>query len=178
MRNHFSRAFALVTALALLHAAAATAGPQYVDGSGYAASGYDVVAYFDKAQSPSGQPQPQPTPGLTSITASYNGARFAFASDENRNRFLVDPEKYAPQYDGHCAYGVAKGGKVPGDPTYWRIVDGRLYFNLDRRVAAQWERDIPGYVQSATTAWPSLEAKPASDQPVPELEAHAAPIGK
>jgi YHS domain-containing protein len=105
---------------------AAAAGEQYVDSGGYAVSGHDVVAYFDLDPSPIGEPQPAAVPGKTSITAEYNGATFAFASEENRDRFLADPAAFVPQYDGHCAYGVAKGGKVPGNPDLWRIVDGKL----------------------------------------------------
>ncbi|OZA17659.1 MAG: hypothetical protein B7Y02_02300, partial [Rhodobacterales bacterium 17-64-5] len=106
------------------------AGEQYVDATGFAVSGYDVVSYFDLPQSPVGEPQQSPLPGVASITAEYNGAVFAFATEENRDRFMADPESFAPQYDGHCAYGVAKGGKVPANPTLWRIIDGKLYLNI------------------------------------------------
>ena len=96
---------AAATALAL--AGVAFAGPQYVDETGYAASGYDVVAYFDLPQSPVGEPQPEGQPGNTSITAEYNGATFAFASEENKARFLADPIRYAPQFDGHWPHCLA-----------------------------------------------------------------------
>ena len=47
-------------ALTLLAGSAfpALAGDQYVDSSGYAVSGYDVVAYFDLDQNPIGSAQP------------------------------------------------------------------------------------------------------------------------
>ena len=167
------RALALAFTLA---AGSAFAGPQYVDGSGFAVSGFDVVAYFDKPQAPVGQSQPAPTPGKASITATHNGATFAFASEANRARFLADPARYAPQYDGHCAFGVAKGGKVPGDPQLWRIVDGKLYLNLQRSVAGMWEADIPGHLKASTANWPDLDPEPASARAVPELAAGAAPL--
>ncbi len=165
-------------ALAFLVGEVALAGPQYVDGSGYAVSGYDVVAYFDKSQATIGRPQPAPTPGKASITAEYNGSTFAFATTENRDRFLADPAKYAPQFDGHCAFGVAKGGKVPGDPQLWRIVDGKLYLNLQKSVAEMWEEDIPGFLQAADQNWPGIEPDPASARPVPELTASKAPLAE
>jgi YHS domain-containing protein len=165
----------LASALALW-AGAAAAGEQYVDASGFAASGFDVVAYFDAAQAPVGQPQPAPTPGSAAHTADWNGATWAFASAENRDRFLADPAAYAPQFDGHCAFGVAKGGKVTGDPQLWRIVDGKLYLNLQKSVAAMWEEDIPGNIVTAGTNWPGLDPQPASDRPVPELAAGLAPV--
>ena len=36
-----------------------------------------------------------------------------------------------PAYGGFCAYGVALGKKFDDDPRYWKIVDGKLYLNLD-----------------------------------------------
>jgi hypothetical protein len=160
---------------AALWAGAAAAGEQYVDASGFAASGFDVVAYFDETQAAVGQAQPAPTPGSTAFTAEWNGARWAFASAANRDRFLADPAAFAPQFDGHCAFGVAKGGKVPGDPQLWRIVDGKLYLNLQKSVAAMWEEDIPGFIAAAGANWPGLDPAPASDRPVPELAAGLAP---
>jgi len=170
------RTLAAAGAFAVLLGGSALAGPQYVDGSGYAVSGYDVVAFFAAKQSPVGQPQPAPTPGKAAFTAEYNGAKFAFANAANRDLFTADPAKYAPQFDGHCAVGVAKGGKVPGDPQLWRIVDGKLYLNLQKTVAEQWEEDIPGFIKAADTNWPGIEASPASPRPVPELPAGKAPV--
>jgi YHS domain-containing protein len=121
----------LSLSFAVALSASAWAGPQYVDGSNFAVSGYDTVSYFDLQQSAVGTPQASPLPGKASITAEYNGTKFAFATDENRAKFLADPAKYAPQFDGHCAFGVAKGGKVPGNPKLWRIVEHQGY----RRVA-------------------------------------------
>lgn len=166
----------IVGGIVALTSVPALAGPQYVDGSGYALSGYDVVTYFDKEQSTVGQPQPAPTPGKANITVEWNGATWAFASDENRERFLANPAAFAPAFDGHCAFGVAKGGKVPGDPQYWRIVDGKLYLNLQKSVQQMWLEDISGNIALARENWPDLEAQPASDRPVPELAAGSAPI--
>lgn len=94
-------AVVLAGGLAALTSTPGLAGPQYVDGSGYAVSGYDVVAYFDTTQAPPGELQPAPTPGRADITADWNGATWAFASEENRDRFLAGPAAYAPAYDGH-----------------------------------------------------------------------------
>ena len=101
-------AFALVAGMI----GTAFAGEQYVDKTGFAVSGYDVVSYFDLPQSKVGQPQQSPLPGSAAITADYNGAKFAFANEANRDTFLANPTAFVPQYDGHCAYGVAKGGKA------------------------------------------------------------------
>lgn len=168
-------ALALVFASLTLTSGIANAGDQYVDRTGFAVSGYDVVSYFDLPQSAIGAPQQSPSAGLSSITAEYNGAMFAFASEANRDRFLADPARFAPQYDGHCAYGVAQGGKVPGNPTLWRIVDDRLYLNITRNVVSFWEANIPGNIEVAEANWVSLEPQPASTSVIPQFTS-AAPV--
>lgn len=156
------RRLLLASALSALTAAAAQAGQQYVDESGFAVSGYDPVAFFELQQAPVGQRQPNAVPGHADITADYNGARWSFASEANRRAFLADPAKYAPAYDGHCAYGVAQGGKVPGNPNLWRIVDGKLYLNITPTIVGFWESDIGGNLDKARSNWGKLEADGAS----------------
>ncbi len=156
-------------AFVLSSAAASWAGPQYVDRTGFAVSGYDVVAYFDLPQSEVGQPQPKAVPGRADITADYNDSTFAFSSEANRDAFLADPEKYAPKYDGHCAYGVAVGGKVPANPHLWRIVDGNLYLNITEDVVGLWEEDIQARIIDADTEWATLESKRASWRRIPSF---------
>ena len=116
--NRFTLTIA-AAATALSFAGAAFAGDQYVDSTGFAASGYDVVAYFDLPQVEVGQSQAAAVPGNKEITAEYNGATFAFSTEENRDKFAANPEQFAPQYDGHCAYGVSQGGKVPAMIRCW-----------------------------------------------------------
>ncbi|WP_299732029.1 YHS domain-containing (seleno)protein [uncultured Tateyamaria sp.] len=170
--NRFTLTLA-AAASALTLGSAAFAGPQYLDDTGYAVSGYDVVAYFGLEQAPVGQSQPAGVPGKASITADYNGATFAFATEENRDAFVADPAKYAPQYDGHCAYGVAQGGKVPANPNLWRIVDGKLFLNINTAVVSFWEEDIPGNIKSSTSNWVSLDPEPASVSPIPKFSSAA-----
>ena len=153
----------------------AVAGEQYIDETGFAASGYDVVAYFDLEQSPVGTAQPAAVPGDKDITSSYNGATFAFSSEENKARFDANPAAFAPQYDGHCAYGVSKGGKVPGNPNLWRIVDDKLYLNITDVVVGFWEEDIPANIDLAENNWASIEPAPASENTIPKFTS-AAPV--
>ena len=105
------------------------------------------------------------------ITLEHNGAVFAFATEANRDAFAAEPARFVPQSDGHCAYGVAGGYKVPANPTLWRIVDDKLFLNINRRVARKWERDISGYEQTAMDKWPDLEPRPASTDDVPQFSA-------
>lgn len=163
----------LAAAAALFLGLPADAGEQFVDTTGFAVSGYDVVAYRSLEQVPPGQPQPAAVPGNTDITAEYNGATFAFSTEANRAAFLENPAYYAPQYDGHCAYGVAQGGKVPGNPNLWRIVDDKLYLNITKAVVGFWEKDIPGNIDTAEINWTQIEAKPASTNAIPQFSSEA-----
>ena len=139
------------------------AGPQYVDGTGYAVSGYDAVAYFN------GGPQA----GKKEFTTTHNGAKFAFSTAANLATFQASPEKYVPAYDGHCAYGVAQGGKVPGNPELWKIVEGKLYLNITKSVQEDWAADIPGNLKKSTRNWEKLEPKDASTGPIPAFTSTA-----
>ncbi len=179
MRNIF-----LMSAAAVMIAGAAHAGPQYVDETDFAVSGYDVVAYHGLEQVPVGQKQQEAVPGKADITAEYNGATWAFASEENREKFVASPEAYAPEFDGHCAYGVAQGGKVPANPNLWRIVDGKLYLNITPNVVGFWEENIPGQINTAEGNWGGgLEVKDASPKSWKAINANdgtystVAPIG-
>ncbi len=139
------------------------AGPQYVDGTGYAVSGYDVVTYFNGG----------PKAGKKEFSTTYNGAKFAFSSAANLAAFQASPGKYTPAYDGHCAFGVAQGGKVPGNPKLWKIVSGKLYLNITQSVQGDWEADIPGNLKKSTVNWKKLASKGASKRAIPAFSSTA-----
>ena len=161
--------FALALATAATFAVPAFAGDQYIDNSGFAVSGYDVVAYRGLDQVPVGQSQPEAVAGRADITAEYNGATFAFANEDNRAKFLENPAYYAPAYDGHCAYGVSRGGKVPANPHLWRIIDDVLYLNITKNVVGFWEEDIPGNIDLAENNWVGIEPNAASTNVIPNF---------
>lgn len=170
--NSFKLMFA-ATATAISFGSAAFAGDQYVDRTGFAASGYDVVSYFGLAQKPVGSKQPAAVPGNAAITAKHNGATFAFSSEANKARFVANPTQYAPQYDGHCAYGVAQGGKVPANPNLWRIVDDKLYLNITKNVESFWDQNISGNLRLSERNWRSLEPTAASRRVIPQFTSTA-----
>ena len=86
--------------------------------SGYAAGGYDVVAYFDD----------KTLKGDKKFTATHEGVSYKFSSQKNLEAFTSNPEKYVPQYGGYCAYAVAvKGEKVGINPKTFQIKDNKLY---------------------------------------------------
>ena len=111
-----------------------------------AIKGYDPVSYFVDSK---------PMQGSSEFTAAYNDAIYQFSSAENRDTFQTNPEKYAPQYGGFCAFGVTKERKFDTDPTAWRISDGKLYLNFNEAVAERWNKDIPGFIEKADVNYPT-----------------------
>ena len=101
----------------------------------------------------------EPTIGRAKYSTVYKDATYRFASEEHLEAFEDDPEKYQPQYGGYCAYGVAVGAKFDGDPLLWRIVDGKLYLNLNEEIQATWEKDIPGHINDADDNWTKIAKK-------------------
>jgi len=137
----------LVSLFLLFAGSAAAEMPQiFSDGDG-AIRGYDPVAYFV---------QGKPVQGSGQFTHQWRGANWRFASAENRDRFAATPEKYAPQYGGYCAYGVAQGYAVKIEPEAWSIVDGKLYLNYSLGVQEDWKQDVPGYLRKADANWPKV----------------------
>ncbi len=147
MRMLWLSAAVLVT---LAAGAARAAEPVNTNGSPLALGGYDVVAYFTEGK---------PVAGQAAHEAQWNGARWRFASAPHRERFLAEPERFAPRYGGYCAYAVSRGYTAPVAPEAWRIVDGRLYLNYSKDVQKLWEREIPANIKKADTHWPGVLAK-------------------
>ncbi len=114
---------------------------------GTAIKGIDPVAYFKKSK---------PVKGQESFSFEWKGANWLFSSAENRDLFASNPEKYAPQYGGFCAWAVGQGNLVSIDPEAWKIVDGKLYLNYNKQVQKTWEEDIPGNIAKANANWPAI----------------------
>ena len=94
--------------------------------------------------------------GSAQFRSDFQGSTFQFASAVHRDIFAADPAKYAPQYGGFCAYGMAKGYKATIDPAAFTVLSDKLYLNYSETVRSQWLSDIPGYVQKADANWPEV----------------------
>ncbi len=53
--------------------------------------------------------------------------------------------------------------KFDGDPTLWKIVDGKLYLNLDAGIQQTWQKDIAGNIKKAEANWPGIASKLPSE---------------
>ena len=71
--------------------------------------------------------------------------------------FEGDPEKYAPQYGGHCAYAMSKGYVAPTVPEAWTIYEDRLYLNFSLRARELWLQDVPSNIALGDANWPKLK---------------------
>lgn len=117
---------------------------------GVAIDGHDAVAYFTKKIR---------IKGSTEYTHEWGGAKWLFSSADHRDLFIASPEKFAPQYGGYCAYGIASGyiSRKVGYEDTWNIYDGKLYMFPDRGAQSAWFSQ-GGYsnVRWADQNWPKL----------------------
>jgi YHS domain-containing protein len=145
----------LIVALGLAFAALAPAAPALAEQapvhtglfSNVAVGGYDPVAYFTDGH---------PVRGSAQFKTTYQGFEYRFASAEHLAAFRANPTHYLPQYGGYCAWAVAQDRTAPGDPNYWRIVDGKLYLNYNAEIQHRWEANTSGFIRDANSHWPSV----------------------
>jgi YHS domain-containing protein len=140
--------FLLPLALTLTCAVTSVAwAGEYFEKDGVAIRGHDPVAYFkdDKA-----------VKGTAEHRFVHKGSVFHFASRASRDAFAAQPERYAPQYGGYCAFGISSGYKAAIDPGAFTVQRGKLYLNYNRDVQKQWTADIPGHVAKADRNWPAV----------------------
>jgi len=146
MKKTLSTSILAIFILVNAHAQKSTV---YVD-KGKAIHGYDPVAFFTLSK---------PVMGKDSLMYRWNGANWYFADRKDLEAFKGDPEKYAPQYGGYCAYGTAQGHKAPTEADTWSVVDGKLYFNYNQKVKEMWVKDRSGYITKANANWPVIKDK-------------------
>lgn len=140
----FAAAMFMVPSLAQAEVAHSTVGVQ----------GYDLVSYHSEAG---------PTKGNGNHLSTHNGVNYLFANKGNKEKFDKNPEQYLPAYGGWCAYGVSVGKKFVADPTVWKVVDGKLYLNLDTKIQKIWNKDVSGNITKADVKWTTIETKDPSD---------------
>ena len=139
--NTFDRpAVALLVVVTFVTALSAAKPRRNVAADGLAVRGFDVVAYTTDGQA---------MVGSSRFEAQWDGAVWRFVDAAHREMFLADPERYAPQFGGDCAYAVSQGYTADGDPRVWRIVEDRLYLNYSARAASLAARHSRPYRHGA-----------------------------
>lgn len=123
----------------------ACAGPRSGgDKESLGAEGYDVVAYFTENEAVEGSP---------AHSVTWHDREWRFTSAEHRRRFREEPERYAPAYDGHCAWMLSQGRLARGRPQHWAIHEGRLFFNCNAEVHERWLQDRERLIGIADREW-------------------------
>ena len=115
-----------------------------------AINGYDPVAYFTVGK---------PAKGLDNLATDWMGSKWKFSSQANLDLFKSNPEKFAPQYGGYCAYGVTQGYLVKVEPDQFTLREGKLYLNYDADVQSKWLKDPAGYIKDADAKFQALLKK-------------------
>ena len=141
----------LVAAIALFTSIQLKAQKEQIyTSNSYAIAGYDPVAYFKNEKAVKGKKE---------YSYQWKDANWLFSTKEDMDLFAANPEKYAPQYGGYCAYGLSEGHKAPPDPNTWTIVDGKIYFNYSKDVKTMWIKNPKERIQEADKQWSSIKDK-------------------
>jgi len=77
-----------------------------------------------------------------------------FVTEENMARFREDPEAFAPQYGGYCAYAMAQDRLAASNPDAWTVYEDKLYLNNNLSGRDRWRRDRDALITGADEHWP------------------------
>ena len=118
---------------------------------GIAIQGFDPVTYFTLNKA---------VKGNKDVLLVERGVVYYFSNNENRELFKKNPEKYAPEYGGWCAYAMgSKGEKVSIDPGTFKIVNNRLYLfynHFFNNTLKDWNKDEVNLRTMADNNWNKL----------------------
>ena len=144
--NHLSKSLILVSAV---FASLAQAG-DFLEQNGVALNRLDALTYFSHEQ--------KLMDGDQQKAFVYKGSKFYFITTAHLDAFKADPEHFAPQFGGYCAYNASQGRQVPANPRVFALQDGKLYLFSDRDALKHWKEDVAANVERANQAWPALAA--------------------
>ena len=131
--------------------------PRFFSHNKLAIRGIDPIGYFM---------QGKPVFGSEEFASEYLGFTFHHLNNEYRLLFWSNPEKYAPQFGGCCAFAMSKGAVASTIPEAWNIEDvatvppshsihgDLLYLNYSLPVRNAWRADMEGAVTRAHSYWP------------------------
>ena len=126
---------------------------------GVAIGGFDTVAFFQ---------QKKAVRGSAEFSHEWSGAKWYFSSAENMALFKANPEKWAPQYGGHCSLGASEG-YLSNKPTsgLFEIVNEKLYLfphgnRSETGAYSDWMNRGGGpirRIENGDRNWPRMKAK-------------------
>lgn len=118
--------------------------------SSSAIKGYDTVAYFTEGKA---------VKGSKKYRYKWKDTNWNFSSQENADLFAANPEKYAPQYGGWCAYAISQNTTAGIEPDQFSVVDGKLYLNYDKKIQDRWVNSKEKFIIDADKYWPDIVNK-------------------
>lgn len=134
MKSNFLTRLFFLTAIALMFSLVSYGQAHPSHNGEKAFDGNDIISYFNgKIEK-----------GSEKYTYEYKDVKLYFASDETREVFKKDPEKYFPAYNGWCAIALAGGTLAKPDYSNYKIQDGKLLFFEVRAFfngRTAWEKD-------------------------------------
>jgi YHS domain-containing protein len=119
----------------------------YMADASIAIKGYDPVAYFLQGTA---------IKGNSKFCLDWNKKQWRFSSQKNMDIFKAAPDKYAPQYDGYCAFGCSENHMAVANPLAWTIVNDKLYFNYSMKYKKIWVNDTFNRINAADVYWASI----------------------
>lgn len=123
-------------------------------GKPLAMRGFDAVSYFSDSL---------PRRGNAEHVIDYGGAAYYFTTAANAQIFCENPARYIPAYGGFCTYGISLGKKFDGDPMIYRIINGRLYFSLNNKIANYFHESVERTIADADAIWPTIAEKSSGE---------------
>lgn len=124
---------------------------QNVAKNGRAVQGYDLVSYFKQSQPQLGRKEHQVT---------HQNNHYYFSSNENKTKFLANPQKYLPAFGGWCAFAMAKGKKVDVNPLAYTIENEKLYLfykTIFTDTRSKWIQNTDHLRPKAEKHWAKLK---------------------
>lgn len=107
---------------------------------------HDATAYHTKKHVIKGEKQ---------FVYEWKGAKWYFATQEQRDLFALNPEKYSPAYNGFCSNALTLGeGLIRTNGKIWHIFGDQLYLFYAERGRVRWvEGDYFSLKSQADKAW-------------------------
>jgi YHS domain-containing protein len=137
--------------------------------------GLDVVQYFTTFKLTDGSYNESMVGqvGSEDYSSSYDGFRYYFLTEENRDLFDAAPESYIPQWGGFCSWGVGYETCPPypwaadclgpsGNWGHWTIQNEKLYFFLFEAAKEKFMADPDTYIANGNSRWGSWFSDPYS----------------
>lgn len=87
--------------------------------------------------------------GNPAYSAVYDGRKYLFPSDKQRQMFLANPQRYVPVLNGDCVVCFAKmHERVPGNIRYGAFHGGRVYFFASQEQKQMFMSDPGAYANA------------------------------